>query len=137
MGSIKETQKELFSKLVETLGSFSTADRAQVGCIILKDGRIVSTGYNGQLPGQPHDMIMQNGHDISTVHAEQNAICSAAKNGVSLKDCEAFVTHSPCQLCTKLLIMSGIKKVYYLKPYRIDENPFFELIETEEVKTNE
>lgn len=131
---MKDRHKLLFSMLTKNLSEFSTDKRAQVGCILLKDGRVISTGYNGQLPGQPHISIMQNDHDISTVHAEQNAICNAAKNGISLKDCEAFVTHSPCQQCTKLLIMAGIKKVYYLEEYKTEENPFLELIETEEVK---
>lgn len=130
---MKENHILLYKKIVKELASFSTADRAKVGCLILKDDRIVSTGYNGQLPGEPHETIMKDGHDISTIHAEQNVICNAAKNGISLKDCVAFVTHSPCQSCTKLLIMSGIKKVYYLEPYRINENPFFNKIEMEEI----
>jgi dCMP deaminase len=77
---------------------------------------------------------MQDGHDISTIHAEQNAICNAAKNGISLKGCSAFVTHSPCQACTKLLIMCGIEKVFYLEPYRMEENPFKHKIPMEEIK---
>jgi dCMP deaminase len=131
---MKETHKRLYANIVQNLAICSTADRAKVGCLLLKDGRIISTGYNGQLPGEPHDIIMQDGHDISTCHAEMNAICNAAKLGISLYNCEAFITHSPCQLCTKLLIMSGIKKVYYLKPYRIDENPFIHLLELEEIQ---
>jgi dCMP deaminase len=66
--------EKLYKAIVTTLSECSKADRARVSCIILKDDRIICTGYNGQLPGQPHEKIMQDGHDISTLHAEQNAL---------------------------------------------------------------
>jgi dCMP deaminase len=77
---------------------------------------------------------MVGGHDISTVHAEMNIITFAAKQGISTKGCDVVITHSPCQVCTKLLIQSGIKKIYYLEPYRINENPFLHLIKMEWLK---
>ena len=149
---------DIHADILRNLANASTCDRAKVGCIILKDNRIVSTGYNGSLPGHEHcsskkketfeknpggglsykvmvddNHLLVEGHCIRTVHAEQNAICNAAKNGVSLEGCTLMVTHSPCPVCTKLIIMAGIKKVYYLKPYRLDENPFKDSIPMEEV----
>lgn len=131
---MKKSHKKLYIDIVENLRMMSSDSREKVGAILLKNGRIVATGYNGQLPGQPHKPIMQNTHDIGTVHSEQNLICFCAKEGISTEGTEIIVSHSPCQVCTKLLIMSGVKKVYYMKAYRIDENPFRDLIEMEQIK---
>lgn len=129
---MKSNHIKIYSEIATILANSSTCDRAKVGAVILKNGRIVSTGYNGSLPGEPHcdnaGHLMHEGHCIRTVHAEQNAICNAAKNGITLKDCEIFVTHSPCPTCTKLIIQSGIKKVYFLTPYKFEDNPFTHII---------
>lgn len=120
------------------LSSRGTCDRAYVGCVITKDNRVISTGYNGSLPGQPHcnekGHLLVNNHCVRTTHAEMNALMFAAKEGISLKNSEIYITHSPCVLCTKLIIMSGIKKIYYNKEYKIDENPFINLIEIEKIE---
>jgi dCMP deaminase len=125
---------DLYKDVVKLLANASKDKRLKVGAILLKDGRIVATGYNGQIRGQPHDPIMQDGHDISTVHSEMNIIAFCSKQGISTNDCMMLTTHSPCQICTKLMIQAGIKKVYYIEPYRIDENPFLKLIEHEQVE---
>lgn len=78
--------------------------------------------------------LIVEGHCIRTVHAEQNALMSCAKSGIATKDCDMIVTHSPCVVCTKLAIMAGIKKIYYLNAYRIEENPFLSNIEHEVLK---
>lgn len=131
---MKERQINLYKELVLTLSNFSTADRANVGALLLKEGRIVATGYNGHLPGWKHECIMQDGHDIATVHAEANLIAFAAKEGISTRNCEIFVSHFPCQLCTKMLIQAGISKVYYVHDYRNEDNLFKDGIEIEKVK---
>jgi len=98
----------------------SSCNRLQVGCVIVRDNRVISTGYNGFLQGSPHISRVVNNHEQFTIHAEQNAICFAAKEGVSLCDSVAYVTHYPCINCFKLLIAAGIKEVKYLENYKND-----------------
>lgn len=130
--------EKLFMKIAHLFGENSTCDRAKVGCVIVKDGRIISTGFNGSLSKQPHcnevGHLLVEGHCIRTIHAEQNALTFCAKKGTSVDGAEAYVTHYPCSHCLKLLIQSGIKKVYYSDAYRIDENPFFDLIPSKQVR---
>ena len=77
-------------------------------------------GYNGFFSGSPHISIIRDGHEQATIHAEQNAIAHAAKQGISLNDSIAYITHFPCVNCFKILISAGIKKVYYIDDYRND-----------------
>lgn len=130
---MKKSHKEKYAKIVMLLASFSSADRLHVGSIILKDNRIISTGYNGHLPKRPHKAIVVNTHDISTVHSEENSLMHCAKQGISTNGCELFVSHFPCQMCTKLAIMAGIKKIYYVEDYRNNDNPFAKEIKMEKV----
>ena len=100
----------------------SSCNRLHVGCVIVKNNRIISAGYNGFLPGAPHESIIVNNHEMATVHAEQNAISDCAVRGVSVNGATAYVTHFPCIHCSKILIASGIKKIIYLNDYKNDEN---------------
>jgi len=92
-----------------------------VGCLIVKDNRIISQGYNGFLPGCPHTSIVRDDHEQATIHAEQNALCDCAKRGVSCNDATAYITHFPCLICTRLLIASGICEIKYIEDYRNDD----------------
>lgn len=112
---------EYFKKIVEVTAERSPCDRLHVGCIFVKNNRIVSQGYNGFLPGYPHKSIVRNSHEQATVHAEQNAICDCAKRGVSCDDCIVYVTHYPCVICTRCLLASGIKEIRYINDYKNDE----------------
>ncbi len=117
---------EYFMEITKLVASRSTCDRALVGCVLVNsDNRIVSTGYNGSVAGNPHcddvGHTMREGHCIATIHAEMNALLYCAKEGISVKGCKAYVTHFPCLNCTKALIQSGISEIYYLESYRIDE----------------
>ncbi len=96
----------------------SSCLRLHVGCVIVKDSRVLATGYNGFLKGAPHVSRVVNGHEQFTVHAEQNAICDAANRGVSLENSTAYVTHQPCINCLKLLIASGITEIKFLHEYK-------------------
>ena len=96
----------------------SSCSRLHVGCVIVKNNRILATGYNGFLKGAPHVSRVVNGHEQFTVHAEQNAICDSASRGVSLQDSTAYVTHQPCINCLKLLIASGITEIKFLHEYK-------------------
>ena len=96
-------------------------DEVPVGCIIVKNKRVISAGYNGFIAGLPHKSVVRDGHEQNTVHAEQNAIVDAARRGVSLEGSTAYITHYPCIICSKLLIASGIKQIIYHKDYKNDE----------------
>ena len=112
---------EYFKEIVQVTAKRSPCDRLQVGCLLVKDNRIVSQGYNGFLPGCEHQSIMRDGHEQATVHAEQNAISDCAKRGVSCEDCTAYITHYPCIICCRILLAAGIKKIKFINNYRNDE----------------
>jgi dCMP deaminase len=119
--------------VAKAASELSTCTRAKVGCCLVKDGRVIGTGYNGSLPGHVHctdeGCLMQEGHCIRTLHAEQNALLDCAKRGVSTKGTIIYITHFPCMQCTKFLIMAGVEKVVYLEDYRNEDNPFANDIE--------
>ena len=115
------TWDEYFSKIVKVTAERSPCERLQVGCLLVKENRIISQGYNGFLPGCPHESIVREGHEQATLHAEQNALIDCAKRGVSCEGCTAYITHYPCIICTRLLLAGGIKKINYLNEYKNDE----------------
>ncbi len=102
----------------------STCDRARVGTVLVRDKRILSTGFNGSLPSLPHcdevGHLMQNGHCVRTVHSEANAIIQAALHGVSTAGATAYVTHFPCLSCGKMLVNAGVERVGSVEAYRED-----------------
>ena len=110
-----------FKEIVQVTSKRSPCDRLKVGCLIVKDNRIISQGYNGFLPGCPHKSIVRDDHEQATLHAEQNALCDCAKRGVSCNDATAYITHYPCLICTRLLIASGICEIKYIDDYRNDD----------------
>jgi len=112
---------EYFSKIVVATSERSPCERLQVGCLLVNDNRIVSQGYNGFLPGCPHESIVRDNHEQATLHAEQNALMDCAKRGVSCDGCTAYITHYPCIICTRLLLAGGIKKIKYVNDYKNDE----------------
>jgi len=116
---------DYFAKIVKVTSERSPCERLKVGCVLVKNNRIISQGYNGFLPGFPHKSMMRDGHEQATVHAEQNAITDCAKRGVSCDGATAYITHYPCVICTRLLIAAGIKKIRYLEDYRKDHLVFY------------
>ena len=111
---------EYFKQLTQLTATRSTCKKLHVGCIITIDNHIIAQGYNGYLPGAPHEQHISDGHEIATVHAEQNAICDCAKRGVSCQDSTAYITHYPCIICTRLLLASGIDEIKYIENYKND-----------------
>lgn len=113
-----------FIKIANAVSERSTCDRAQVGCVLVLDKRILTTGFNGSPSGQPHcdevGHLMVEGHCVRTIHAETNAIIQAALHGVSTKGATCYVTHFPCMNCAKALVNAGIVRLVYNNPYRID-----------------
>ncbi|MCI5675175.1 MAG: cytidine/deoxycytidylate deaminase family protein [Ezakiella sp.] len=122
----RESWDDYFLDITKIVSKRSTCDRAFVGCVLVNgDHRIVSTGYNGSVAGNPHcsdvGHVMRDGHCIATIHAEMNALLYCAKEGISVKGCTAYITHFPCLNCTKALIQAGIKRIVYIESYRMDE----------------
>lgn len=121
---------EYFLKLSQIVAERATCDRGKSGCVIVKDKRILATGYVGSPPGQPHcddvghlmkKVFDEDGnvsqHCARTIHAEQNAIVQAAKNGTSIDGSTIYVKMEPCRTCAMMIISSGIKKVVCEKKY--------------------
>lgn len=118
------SRDELFMNIAYLISQRGTCERLRVGCIIVKDHRIISTGYNG--PMKDADHCTEYTCDLSTscdraIHAEANAIYWAAKHGIKIDGSKIYCTHSPCVKCTEAIIQSGIKAVYYEAAYRDDE----------------
>ena len=121
MNHTRPSWDEYFKEIVQVTAKRSACERLQVGCLLVKDNRIVSQGYNGFLPGCEHTSIIRDGHEQATIHAEQNAIADCAKRGVSCEDCTAYITHYPCVICCRILLAAGIKNIKYINNYNNDE----------------
>ena len=122
----RPTWQEYFKKLAHLTSTRSVCPRLQVGCVLVSDNRLVAQGYNGYLSGCPHDPIIENNHNIATIHAEQNAILDCAKRGASCDGCDAYITHYPCFNCMKFMCAAGIKCIYYTHNY--NDNPNVEVL---------
>jgi dCMP deaminase len=121
---------EYFLKITEMVASRGSCDRGRTGCVITRDRRIVSTGYVGAPSGLPHcDEVgheihtvthedgTQTEHCIRTAHAEQNAICEAARMGIALEGGTLYCKMAPCYACAKMIINAGIKRVVCAQDY--------------------
>ncbi len=120
---------EYFLDMLEVIKKRSTCVRRQVAALIVKDKRIIATGYNGAPTGITHcgeigclraQQSIPSGlrHELCRgIHAEQNAIIQSAVHGVSVKDSTIYITHSPCVLCAKMIINAGIKRIVYSGDY--------------------
>jgi dCMP deaminase len=130
---MKQKFVEAFMDCAERFAQLSTATRAKVGAIIVKDNRIISIGYNGMpsgwtnecetyigsfpdRPGVPTDPSLYK-TKAEVLHAETNAIAKVAQSSESCKDATLFCTHTPCLNCAKLIYQSGITAVYYRTEY--------------------
>ena len=112
---------DYFSQIVKLSAARSPCERLKVGCLLVKNNRIISQGYNGFLPNCPHKSIVRDNHEQATIHAEQNAIADCAKRGVSCNGSTAYITHYPCIICTRILLAAGISEIKYLENYKNDE----------------
>lgn len=99
----------------------SYAERLKVGAVAVRDKRIICVGFNGTPPSLPN-ICECNGTTLPTVlHAEENLILFAAKNGISLAGCSIYVTHQPCLNCARMIFGSGCQEVVFGETYRSDE----------------
>ena len=121
MSIIRPSWNDYFKEIVKVTASRSSCKRLQVGCLFVNNNRIVAQGYNGFLPGCPHESKMREGHEQATIHAEQNAISDCANRGVSTKNINVYITHYPCLNCMKSLCAAGISKIFYIDNYNNDE----------------
>lgn len=117
----RPTWNEYFMTIAFLISKRSSCDRLHVGCVIVSENRIITTGYNGHIKGVPHTSIVRDGHEQMTIHAETNAITDASYRGIKLNNSTAYITHYPCINCAKNLISCGIKEIYYAEDYRNDE----------------
>ncbi len=112
---------EYFMQIAFTVAQRSTCARAHVGCVLVRERRILTTGYNGAPAGLPHcddvGHLLIDGHCVRTLHAEQNALIQAALHGVGTEGAAAYVTHQPCLTCAKMLINAGVRRVIYAGNY--------------------
>lgn len=103
----------------------STCNRLNVGSVLVKNNRIISTGYNGGISGEAHctdeGCYVEDNHCLRCLHSEENAILQCAQQGISTKDSQIYVTHFPCVHCMKKILQAGITKIYYSKDYKNHE----------------
>ena len=131
----RPTWDEYFMEVCRTVAKRATCDRGRSGCVIARDNQILVTGYVGSPAGLPHcddvghlmrKMIHSDGsitqHCVRTVHAEQNAICQAAKRGITIDGATVYCRMTPCRTCAMLIINCGIKRVVCEKHYHDEED---------------
>lgn len=135
---------EYFMKLANDVATRTTCLRRAVGCVIVKDNRILATGYNGVPCGLRHcsetgclreKLGVPSGqrHEICRgLHAEQNAIIQAAKYGIDISGSKIYVNTQPCIVCAKMIINSGIEEIIYQHPY--DDELSRQLLEESKIK---
>lgn len=126
----RPTWDAYFMEIAGTVSKRATCDRGRSGCVIARDKQILVTGYVGSPRGLPHcdevghlmkKMLHEDGrvsqHCMRTVHAEQNAICQAARLGISLEGATLYCRMTPCRTCAMLIINCGIKRVVCERKY--------------------
>lgn len=121
--SIRPSWDDYFMSIARIIATRSTCDRLHAGAVLVKDKRIVSTGYNGSPPNLPHcddaDHLLEDGHCVRTIHAEHNALLQAAViGGTSTKGTTLYALYSPCIHCAKYIVAAGVKRVVIGKVYR-------------------
>ena len=132
--TLRPSWDQYFLGLMHEVSKRATCDRGRSGCIVVQDRRIVSTGYVGSPPGLEHcdeaghllkKVVDEDGtirqHCVRTIHAEQNAICQAAKHGTPLDGATLYCRMEPCRVCAMLIIAVGIRRVVCEKRYHAGE----------------
>lgn len=116
--SIKERFQKFYFTVAEELAQLSYDPDRKVGAVIVKNNQILSEGYNGTFAGDDNNCKDLNGHTKpDVIHAECNAIMKCTKKGISTDGASIFITCSPCWDCSKLILLAGIKEVYYIEEY--------------------
>lgn len=126
----RPTWDEYFMEVANTIAKRATCDRGRSGCVIAREGQLLVTGYVGSPAGFPHcdevghhfkKVMHEDGtttqHCVRTVHAEQNAICQAAKLGIGIRGATLYCRMTPCRVCAMLIINCGIARVVCERRY--------------------
>ncbi len=134
METERPTWDEYFMEVVEAISKRATCNRGKSGCVIARDNQLLVTGYVGSPSGLPHcddvehlikTITHEDGHTtqhcMRTIHAEQNAICQAAKKGTPIYGATLYCKMTPCRTCAMLLINCGIERVVCEKKYHAGE----------------
>ena len=132
---VRPSWDEYFMEVCEAISKRATCERGRSGCVIAKDKQLLVTGYVGAPAGLPHcdeaghqfkKMLHEDGsvtnHCVRTVHAEQNAICQAAKRGIPIDGATLYCRMTPCRTCAMLIINCGIKRVVCQRRYHAGED---------------
>jgi dCMP deaminase len=114
---VKSKFVKYFATIAEETAKLSSAKKLKVGCVIVKDNRILSIGYNGTPSGWDNECEADGMTKPEVLHAEANALMKLAQSTESSKNAVLFVTHTPCIECAKLIYQAGIKEVYYINEY--------------------
>lgn len=120
---------EYFMSIALLASCRSPCERLHVGCVIVKNNRLISMGYNGFIPGAPHISRVQDNHEQSIIHSEVNAITDCARRGTSLEGAKIYITHYPCPNCFRSIAACGIKEIYYHDDY--NNNPIVQELATD------
>jgi len=124
---------QYFMTITGVVAQRSTCLRAKVGAVMVRDRSILATGYNGAPTGMPHcldlgclvyesktpDGVLE-ANCFRTIHAEINAIAQAARNGIRIEGADIYVTHTPCIHCFKVIVNTGIARVFYGSAYKLE-----------------
>ncbi len=120
-GATRPGWDEYFMQVARTVATRATCPRASVGAVLVREHRILTTGYNGAPRNVAHcteaGCHMVAGHCVRSTHAEANAVVQGALHGVGLEGATAYCTHQPCVNCAKLLISAGVAKIVYHAAY--------------------
>ena len=123
----RQNWENYFMDITFKVAERATCKRAKVGSILVKDHYILTTGYNGSLPGEDHCIdvgcLIIDSHCQRCLHAEESAIVQSAKRGINIDGATCYCTHHPCVRCLRLLIASGISCIYYSTEYRKEDIP--------------
>lgn len=136
---MKDKHIQAYMATAHAFANCSSAQRLHVGCIIVKDDRIISIGYNGMPSGWTNEcedlsFFSDTGKQLiapllvtkkEVLHAETNAIAKLAKEDGGGRGATAFITHAPCLDCAKIIFQSGIISVYYAQKYRSEDGLSF------------
>lgn len=115
---MRMSQDAYFLTLAKVAAMRATCPRLHVGCVLVKNGRTVGTGFNGSLPGEPHcedeGCLLHQDHCLRTIHAERNAL-----RHCTVPDPDTiYCTHQPCLECLKEILAAGVRRIVYIDPYR-------------------
>ena len=111
---MRPSKDQTLMDVAHVMAKRGTCSRLQVGCVIAKDTRVVSSAWNGTLPGQEHcTHTPGDGSCQAASHAEENAILYAARAGVSTLSATLYCTHSPCLRCARMIVQAGIQRVFW------------------------